>query len=170
MKELRMYIFKIWEISAAHCTELQFVTMISSIACVLLWASGQCSPCDSCGDTAGSAASPHQHNHISKCYTCQSISRGGVSICSVHTGVPFKTQSNSRRASSAGTTPEFFGGKSWNFPWSQLSNHDCTLLLLKLQEGLKEQIYNRATCLVQHTGCKCLNGKSETRAGRVLTS
>lgn len=84
-----VWIFKVWDISAAHRIELQFVIVISTV-CVLLWASGQCSPCDSCGDTAGSSASPHQHNHISKCYTCQSISRGGVSICSIHTGLPFK--------------------------------------------------------------------------------
>lgn len=141
-KSFAWYIFKVWKMSAAHRIKLQFVTMISSVVCVLLWANGQCSPCDSCGDMAGSSASPPQHNHISKCYTCQSISRGGVSICTIHTGIPFKKQSNSRRASSAGTTPEFSGGKSWNFPWTEISDHDCTLLLLKLQEGLKEQIYN----------------------------
>lgn len=81
------------KLSAAHCSELRSVTMTSPTVCVLLWASGQCSSCDSCGDTAGSAASPHPRNHTSKCYTCQSISRGGVSVCSIHTGKPVKNTS-----------------------------------------------------------------------------
>lgn len=59
--------------------------------CVLLWSSGQCRPCESCGDTAESSASPRWRIHISRCYTCGSTGRGGVSIRGIGSGVPFKT-------------------------------------------------------------------------------